>query len=220
VNALSRVVLALYSLLWIGACAGIGVLLWQDDQMLDLEARGLNLRAYFIANDADLERWLLSAILGLVALLGLLTLTLAFQRAGPSRGTLRMRQQDGGIVEVTAVAIESLLKNELEQLPEIRQASVKVRLAGGAVDSDITASIEPSASIANVTATVGQVTAQVLREQVGVGAVRRPVVHIRYDEIQARPVRVESRGQLPQRPATPAPPEAPTRPASDEPANE
>lgn len=215
-KALSRVVLAIYSLLWISACAGLGVLLWQDDRMLDLEARGLNLRAYFVATDADVERWLFSVILGLVGGLGLLTLVLALQRSGPSRGTLRMRQQDGGVVEVTAVAIETLLKNELEQLPEVRQAGVKVRLAGGAVDTDITASIEPSASIANVTSTLGQVTAQVLREQVGVTAVRRPTVRIRYDEIQARPVRVESRGQQPQRPAAPPPPPEPAPPSQSE----
>lgn len=212
-NALSRVVLAVYSLLWVAACAGIGVLLWNDDQMLDLEARGVNLRAFFTATDADLERGVLTAGLALAGVLGVLTLLLAFRRQGPSRGTLRMRQQDGGVVEVTAVAIESLLKGELEQLPEVTEALVKVRLSGGAVDTDISALIEPSASIAHVTAAVGQTTAAVLRDQVGVTAVRRPTVHIRYDEIQARPVRVESRG-APPRPAASAPP-APSLPESD-----
>jgi len=188
VNVLSRIVLAIYSLLWIAACAGLGVLLWNDDEMLDLEFRDLGLSAFFVAEDADLERGVLTAILALAGVLGLLTLFLALRRQGPSRGALRMRQQDGGVVEVTATAIESLLKGELEQLPEVRQADVKVRLRGGVVDTGISTLIEPSASIAHVTASVGETVATVLKDQVGVTAVRRPTVHVRYDEVQARPV--------------------------------
>lgn len=212
-NVLSRIVLALYSLLWIAACAGLGVLLWNDDEMLDLDARGVNLRAFFQVDDADLERGVLTAILAVAGVIGLLTLLLAFRRQGASRGALRMRQQDGGVVEVTAVAIESLLKGELEQLPEVREADVKVSLRGGVVDTSISALIEPSASIAHVTASVGETVAGVLREQVGVTAVRRPTVHIRYDEIQARPVGARPRPAAPP-PADQTPPED-TKPADD-----
>ncbi len=212
-NVLSRIVLAIYSLLWIAACAGLGVLLWNDDEMLDLEVGDLGLGAFFVTEDAGLERGVLTAILAIAGVLGLLTLLLAFRRQGASRGALRMRQQDGGVVEVTAVAIESLLKGELEQLPEVRQAGVKVSLRGGVVDTSISALIEPSASIAHVTAAVGETVATVLKDQVGVTAVRRPTVHVRYDEVQARPVGARSR------PAAP-PHAAPPASRGDEPADE
>ncbi len=221
-NALSRAFLAIYSLIWIGACAGVGVLLWKDAEMLDLSVRGLTMRAFFEVKDASVERGLLTALLVLLAMIGLITLVLAFMRPGPAKGTLRMRQQDGGVVEVTTTAIQSLLESELGKLPEVRQASVRVKLTGGAVDTDVTASIEPSASIANVTTAVGQMTAQVLKEQVGVTAVRRPVVRIRYDEIAARPVPVERRGAAPSAPVPPppVPPPAVPPPGGDAPSNE
>jgi hypothetical protein len=70
---------------------------------------------------------------------------------------------------------------------------------GQAVDPTIMVAIEPSASIAHVTSMVSRVTADVLREQVGVTDVKRPAVRVTYDDLAVRPVRG----------GRPAPPELP-----------
>ena len=103
-------------------------------------------------------------------------MTLPARRGEGSQGrsTLRMKQADGGTVEVSNEAIENLLRDELEQLPEVRRVAPKVRLAGGAVETSLDAWIEPSASIAHATTVLGQGVAGVLRDQVGVTNVRRP----------------------------------------------
>lgn len=199
-NGLRRFFLALYSVVFIAACGGLLALAWNEDQKLDITVRHFNLQAFIDASDSN--RAVFTAMLVPFVLLGVLTLTVAFWISrGGSRGTLRLKQSDGGTVEVTAQALETLLRDALNRIPEIRQASPTVRLSGGAVDSTITVTIEPSASIANVTGLVTQTTAQVLKEQVGVTNVRRPHVRINYDEIAARPAGTG--------PSAPQPAEAP-----------
>ncbi len=212
-NGLRRLFLALYSVALIAACGGLLALAWNQDQKLDISVRHFNLQAFIDASDSN--RAVFTAVLVPFILLGVLTLSIAFwatSRGG--RGTLVLKQSDGGTVEVTAQALETLLRDALNELPEIRQATPIVRLAGGAIDSTITVSIEPSASIANVTGLVTQTTGQVLREQVGVTTVRRPHVRINYDEISARPA---GTGARPAEPARPAESTAPTEPAPQEP---
>lgn len=185
-NGLRRFFLALYSLLFIAACGGFIALAWNKDQQLDLEVRDFNLQAFIDATDR--YRVVFTALLVPFILLGLLTLVIALATPGGGRGTLRIRQADGGTVEVTASALESLLGDELQRLPEIRKAAAKVRLSGGAVDSDVAVTIEPSAVIAQVTSLITQTTSQVLKDQVGVTNIRRPRIRVSYDEISARPV--------------------------------
>jgi hypothetical protein len=77
-----------------------------------------------------------------------------------------------------------------------------VRTRGGAIESEITLSIDPGANIAEVTSTVSEATGAVLREQVGATQVRRPTIKITYDELDVRhPV-----------PRPTAPPEGPLPP--------
>lgn len=185
-NGLRRTFLALYSLLLIGAAAGIGVLAWNQDQKLDLNASDLNLTASITSSDS--LKWAVTAVVVAIGLLGVITFLLAVAKASADRSTLRMKQADGGTVEVSNDAIETLLRDELEQLPEVRRVSPKVRLAGGAVETNLDAWIEPSASIAHATTVLGQGVAGVLRDQVGVTNVRRPTIKIHYDEVAARPV--------------------------------
>ncbi|MGH2634220.1 MAG: alkaline shock response membrane anchor protein AmaP [Tepidiformaceae bacterium] len=209
-------VLVLYSLLLIAACGGITALAWNQDRKLDLNAGDFNLQAFVASTDT--ARWIVTAILVVVAIIGLLTLILAVVRGGSggAKGTLRMRQADGGTLEVTTASIENLLRGELEQLPEVRTVNPRVRLVGGAVDTSLDASIEPSASIANATSLLAQGVANVLREQVGVTNIRRPNIRIHYDEANARPVPARA----PTAPTMPPPmaeqpwPMAPQQPAT------
>jgi hypothetical protein len=185
-NGLRRTFLALYSLLLIAAAAGIGVLAWNQDQKLDLNVSDLNLTAAITTDDS--LKWSLTALMVAIGLLGVMTFLLAVAKTAESRSTLRMKQADGGTVEVSNEAIENLLRDELERLPEVRRVAPKVRLSGGAVETSLDAWIEPSASIAHATTVLGQGVAGVLRDQVGVTNVRRPAIRIHYDEVSARPV--------------------------------
>lgn len=226
-NAVRRSFLVLYSLLLIAAAGGLIALAWNQDRKLDLNISDFNVQAF--VNSTDAWKWIATAILAAIALLGLFTLIIAVTRDGmaSSRGTLRMKQTDGGTVEVTAAAIENLLRDELQRLPEVREVDPRVRLTGGAVDTYLDAVIEPSASIAHVTTVLGQGVATVLRDQVGVTNIRRPNIKIRYDEVNARPVRSEPmpRPQMASRPVPPSefqppiPPPPAARTAPPEPGN-
>ena len=184
-NILRRLMLALYSLLLIGAGGILAVLAWDQEGQLHLEVRDFNLRAFIDLSDA--ERWVFTGILAVIGLVALFTLFLAFLPARKRRGdSLRMRQADGGYVEVTAEAMEMLIRDELESLPDIRRATPRVHLEKGAVATDLDLSIEASAVISQVTASASEATKRVLQEQVGVADIRRPSVRIRYDDLNAR----------------------------------
>jgi hypothetical protein len=197
-NGLRRAFLVLYSLILIAAAGGLIALVWNQDRKLDLNVGDFNLQAF--ATSTNSAKWMITVILAAIALIAFCSLIIAVMRTGQggrSRGTLRMRQADGGTVEVTGAAIESLLRDELERLPEVRSVDPRVRLNGGAVDTSLDAVIEPSASIAQVTNLLGQGVASVLREQVGVTNIRRPSIRITYDEMNARPAGAVPRPQQP-----------------------
>ncbi len=187
-NAVRRLLLALYSLVFLAAIGGVVALAWNQNEQLDLNIGDLNMQAFVDATDD--AKYALTAVLAGLALVALITLLIAVwpKRSGySSKGTMRIRQADGGTVEVTAAAIESLLRGELEALPEVRSASPRVKLSGGAVDTYLDANIEPSASISQATKLLGSTVEEVLREHVGVTAIRRPVIRITYDEMGVRP---------------------------------
>ena len=180
-NAFRRALLILYSLLLIAAAGGLIGLAWNQDRKLDISMSDLNMQAFISSTDS--AKIAFTAICGAVALFGLFTLVIAVLRPSKetSSGTIRMTQADGGVVEVTAGAVESLLRQELESYPEVHKVTPRVRLNGGAVDTSLEVSIEPSANIANVTTMLAQGVATVLRDQVGVTNVRRPTIKISYD---------------------------------------
>lgn len=197
-NVLRRILLAIYGVVLLAAVGGVAALTWNQDEQLDLNVSDLNIQALVSAGDG--AKWVVTAILAGIALIAIITLLIAFL---PSRrksgGTLRIKQSDGGTVEVTASAIESLLRGELEALPEVQTASPRVKLSGGAVDTYLDAQIEPSTSIAHATKMLAATVEETLREQVGVTTIRRPVIRISYDEMAARPVGVRR-----SKPAAPA----------------
>lgn len=222
-NAVRRILLAFYSVLLLAAVGGLIALTWNQDQKLDLELADFNLEAFVNASDG--AKWAATAALAGIALFGFLTLLAAILRPSKaaSRGTLRMKQADGGAVVVTASAIETLLRDELERLPEIRRVTPTVRVSSGAVDTHLDATIEPSASIAHATRVLGDGVATVLKDQVGVTSVRRPTIRISYDELAARPAgtvpgpRFEQETR-PLYPATVTGPAHTEQPADEEPA--
>ncbi|MCL6643935.1 MAG: hypothetical protein K6U88_02975, partial [Dehalococcoidia bacterium] len=121
-NALRRILLALYSILLLAACGGLFALAWNQDKKLDIQVRSFNLQAFVISSDT--ARLVFAVILGVVALVAFLSLLAAVWRSGParSRGVLSLRQQDGGTVEVSASTLEALLRDALQALPEVRRA--------------------------------------------------------------------------------------------------
>ena len=208
-NALRRVILAIYSLILLAAVGGLGVLAWNQDEKLDLDIGDLNLQGFITSSDD--AKWAFTAVLAAIGLLAVVTLLFAVWPRRRRTGSLRIRQSDGGTIEVTASAIEALLRDELESLPEVQSVKPRVSLSGGAVDTYLDAQIEPSASIAHATRRLGETVDETLREQLGVTAVRRPVVRISYDEMAARPVPAKrSRGMPPPSPELRPQREAPT----------
>lgn len=186
-NVLRRILLALYSLLLLAAVGGFTSLAWNQDEQLDLDIGDLNIQAF--VESTDDAKYLLTGALAAVALLALFTILIAiWPRRDGSRGTLRIKQADGGLVDVTPKSVEVLLRDELEALPEVRRAVPTVRLVGGAIDTRVEADIEPSASIAHATKLLTSTVEYVLREHVGVGTTRRPLIRINYDEATARPI--------------------------------
>lgn len=185
-NALRRTFLILYSLLMLAAAGGLIALAWNQDRKLDLNAGDFNIQGFISASDG--AKWIATGALAAIAVIAFISLIVAVMRdTSVRRGSLRMRQADGGTVEVTGSAIENLLQGELERLPDVRKAEPRVRLAsGGAVETTLDATIEPSANIAQVTNELAQTVAMTLRDQVGVTNVRRPTIRISYDEVLVR----------------------------------
>jgi len=180
-NVLRRVLLATYSILLVAAAGGLIALVWNQDRKLDLNVRNFNVQAFITSSTG--EKWAFSLVMGLVILFGLLSLVIAFVQGSPSAEdrSLRLHQTDGGTVEITAAALEALLNDQLEALPLISRASSRVRLRAGAVESDITVTTDPGASIAAVTAAVAETTAKTFKELVGVSHIRRPHVRIQHE---------------------------------------
>ncbi len=202
---LRRILLALYSLVFIAACGGLIGLVWNEDQKLDIDlADGdFSMEAFITATNT----WqvIATTVLSLLILFGLWTLLMALLPAAERRGggLLRLKQADGGTVEVTSQSLERLVSDELEALPEVRQAIPRVRVSGGGVDTDVLAVIEPQESIAHVTTVVGDTVRRAFKEQVGVTNVRRPNIRISYEPVKGRPV-VEGGRPQPTRPVAPA----------------
>ena len=144
-NALRRILLAFYSILLLAAVGGVIALVWNQDKKLDLEVGSFNAEAF--VSSSDNAKWAVTGILAAIALFAFVTLLISFLRtSNRSKGTLRLKQSDGGTVEVSAANLETLIREELEQLPEVRRVEPQVRVASGVVDTHLDATIEPSAS--------------------------------------------------------------------------
>lgn len=187
---LRRALLALYSLLFIAACGGLIGLVWNEDQKLDIDlADGdLAMEAFIAANDT--WKVLATTVLALLILFGLWTLLMSLLPMGAARssGMLRLKQANGGTVEVTSGALERLVRDELEALPEVRQAIPRVKAGGGSVETDALVVIDQQASIAHVTSVVNDAVTRAFKQQVGVTNVKRPNIRISYEPVKGQPI--------------------------------
>jgi len=97
-NAVRRILLIFYSILLLAAAGGFIALTWNQEKKLDLDIADFNLQAFVTASDG--AKWVVTGILAGVALFGFLTLLAAIMRpsTASSRGTLRIKQADGGTV--------------------------------------------------------------------------------------------------------------------------
>ncbi len=121
-------------------------------------------------------------IMAALMALGLAGFVLAFFRKSTTRsGVLRLKQSEGGIVEVPASALEALVVHALGEMDVIAHAEASVALRGGTVATELDLTIGPGASISEVTAGANECLGDVLRDMVGITNVRRPLVRITID---------------------------------------
>lgn len=178
-NALARLLVVVYSLLWVAACGGLAALAWNPTKQLDLKVGNVNVVAYVDA--AGVERWALTGVLVLLALLGAGAIALAVGRPlGRSRGAIRWRQADGSLVEMRAATIEGMLRDALEGMRGVRAVRPVVRASGTSIETTIALTVDGSTSVAELSHVASDVTFRVLREQVGALDVKRPVVQVEY----------------------------------------
>ena len=180
-NLAGRGLLFLFGAFWIAAATSLIILAWNSDEMIDVDVKDFTFQAFVEVGDA--ERWGMTLVVGALALVGVAALLIAVLpgRTRVGRGVLRLRQSDGGVVEVSNEALEGLLVDELEQLSEVRNASAAIRVRSGAISTDLDLVVAPGARIADVTSVVGARLTEVFRDQVGVTNVHRPLVRIAYD---------------------------------------
>ncbi len=214
---LRRILLALYSLVFIAACGGLIGLIWNENEKIDLDINDdFNLQAFITATDS--AQTLATAVLGGLIVFGLWTLLMALLPTGGrgSSGMLRLKQSDGGTVEMSAQALERLVREEIESLPEVRQAAPRVRVSGGAVETDALVVIDSAASVSHVTTVVNDAINRAFKEQVGVTNVKRPSIRISYDPIKGQPMGEGDsvRRMDPQRPISPPRAVDPSEPVS------
>ncbi len=207
-NLARRGLLFLFGAFWIAAATSLIILAWNSDEMIDVDVKDFTLQAFVEVGDA--ERWGMTLVVGALALVGVAALLVAVLpgRTRVGRGLLRLRQSDGGVVEVSNEALEGLLVDELEQLAEVRNASAAIRVRSGAISTDLDLVVAPGARIADVTSVVGTRLTEVFRDQVGVANVHRPLVRIAYDSGVAgaspRPGAVSAPAPLPPPPQPPS----------------
>jgi hypothetical protein len=182
-NSARRAFLALFSLAVIAACAGLLMLAWGDRQ-LDLSSG--NWHATGAIATGGNARVLFTVICGAVIALALagLVAAVAPDRDG-RRESLRLNQADGSKVRISPEALERLLREQLERLPEVVSAEPHVRLRGRMLATRADVAIRPGTSIAHATSEVANTTSQVYRELVGVTSADRPEISVHYADPSA-----------------------------------
>lgn len=217
-TTLHRWLLAFYSSLLIAVCGAFALLAWDQERQLDVDLRGFRFVSSITSGESEKGAFIL--LLWVVAMFGVITMLVAiFPAAKARRGVFRLRQTNGTIVEVSAESLESLLEDELERLPDVRQAWASVSMVSGIIQPDVTVVIEPSAHVAHVSAAVVHHTIQTLKERVGLTHVNRPGIQVSYEEFAERPVVAQRPAGVALAMAGPSqPPPAPAPPPSVAPA--
>lgn len=212
-TTLQRWLLAFYSSMLIAVCAALALLAWDQERQLDVDLRGFRFVSSITSGESEKGAFIL--LLWVVAMFAVITMLVAVFPAGkPRRGIFRLRQANGTVVEVSAESLESLLEDELERLPDVRQVWASVSMVSGVIQPDVTVVIEPSAHVAHVSAAVVHHTVETLKERVGLTYVNRPGIQVSYEEFAGRPAVTQRPGPLAtDRLPPPPPPPPPPAPA-------
>ena len=184
---LRRVALAIYSALALALCLGLVALAWDEGRQLDLDLGNFRLVSFIDAGTA--AKWMFTVVLGLFAALAGLTFVLAaFPESRARRGTVQLKQPGGARIEVDTGTLETIVKEEVERLPDVRLAQARVRVEGNALETDLAMIVEHGANIAHVSAAAAHTAASALAGQTGEAEVRRPTVRVSYDSLAAIPI--------------------------------
>lgn len=177
-STVRRVLLAFYSLLLMGAAIGLDILAWNTSKKLDINTGSFQLQAFVTATDT--AKWGFTALMAAVVLIGFVTLLMALvdPSASWSRGSFRVRRPDGARVELPLQHVERALRQEIERLPGVLSATPRIRYNEGAIESYVSALVEPLVSVPHVTNAISNTTIAAIREQVGEGAIHPPVVSV------------------------------------------
>jgi hypothetical protein len=176
---LQRGLLVFYSLLLIGACVLCATLVWDQTRQLDIDLGAFRITAGITSGDT--ERLLFTLMLICIGFFAALSMAIAVIPMERYRPTLRIRQPNGADVEVAPPAMEAVLRDELERLPDVRQAYPVVRFTRDEVEAHLTVFLEPYATISHVAHAVQHTAEETLRERFHVTRLRRPGIHISYE---------------------------------------
>ncbi len=192
---LERTLLAAYSLLIVGLVVGLTALAWDQGRQLDLDLGEFRLTSAITSSVA--AKWAFSMVMALVALFGALTLAIALRPSpGPGKGVLRLRQDDGTVVEVSAATLEWRLREELERLPDVATASTRIRLWKTTIDPDIAITPAPGSHPSYIASAVVHTAIAFLEAAAPGAGIRRPTLRVDYDEAIGRASPPPARGLL------------------------
>lgn len=181
-----RAFLALFSLLFIAALGGFIALAWRESGA-DVSAGDWNATGAIATSGT--ARLVFTVICGALMAVGLVALLMAVapDRHARRRESLRLNQADGSRMRITPEALEQLVRERLEVLPEVAAARPDVHMRGHALATDLEVAIVPGTNIAQASNDIVTTTMQAYRELVGVTAIDRPELSVRYaDEAELR----------------------------------
>jgi hypothetical protein len=178
-NGWRRGLLVFYSVLMLAFCAALGVLAWDTEHQLDIDLSGFR----FVAGitSGELERWLFTFLLGIVASFALLTLEIALSGLRTKKHALTVTMPDGRTAEVALPVAEARLRESLLRLPGVHDAAPLLRFYKDAVESDIAVMAQPTATLAHVAGAVSHHTVAFLRQEFGVTTAAPPAIHLSHD---------------------------------------
>jgi hypothetical protein len=197
-NGLRRALLAAYGVLLALAAVAMAALAWDGGSQLDIDLS--NFRAVSFIDTTGATRAAFTALMAVLALLGLFTAAVAFLPDGPRGRAVRLRTPSGQVVEVTAAAMEANLRELLEQLPDVTSALARITFGRGVAHTSVSVEIQPGANIAYVNAAVAHAAAALLRDQAPGLVVARPEVRIDSSGPGAPPVAPTPPGGQPAQP--------------------
>jgi hypothetical protein len=186
-HTVNRILVVFLSLLLIAAAAGLITLAWVEDRFLNLELDNFDLEAAIVTDGTS--RLVFTVVCAAIGALGLAFIALQFVRMGRQTRdqVVRLRQASGDQVELSTTTIESMIRQELEQLPEVRRAAVLVREEKNGLASVLDLHLEPDATVAHVTSEASHVVTAAFRERLGMSSAHRPLIRVHYDELNLAP---------------------------------